>query len=148
MTMMPLIALVTLISGVCSAGVTFQIDLPADEAGEHEHGEVLEELDGGANSAERSDDATSADDQRDAPRAGAGAPSRRRGLAAPSARRVAAARPASRRGGGAACAAAATSARPSCSDERAAHDLVVEVDVEALAPPPISLEQVARGSLP
>ena len=42
--MMPLIALVTLMSGVCSAGVTFQIDVPADDAGQQEHGQVLDEL--------------------------------------------------------------------------------------------------------
>ena len=40
--MMLQIALVTLISGVCSAGVTFH-DHAADEARQHEHGEVAEE---------------------------------------------------------------------------------------------------------
>ena len=49
-TMMPLIALVTLISGVCSAGVTFQITMPADEAGQHEDGEMSGMKDSGATS--------------------------------------------------------------------------------------------------
>ena len=43
--MMPLIALVTLISGVCSAGVTFHTTCQPTKHREHEHGDVLEQLD-------------------------------------------------------------------------------------------------------
>jgi hypothetical protein len=42
--MMPLMALVTLMSGVWSAGETAPDHLPAHEAGQHEHREVLQEV--------------------------------------------------------------------------------------------------------